>query len=221
MGQGGAAAGGVVVGVAPDVRDYGPEVAPRPTVYLSHSQFPMGFMTVTVRTVDGKPERVLEPLRAAVADLDPDLPMFRVRTMEQIAADTLAQPRVYLMLLALFAATALLLAAIGIYGVTAYTVTRRTREIGVRLAMGATRSDVLLMVLKQGMSLVVIGSAIGLVLAAGSTRVLVRLLFGVPPLDTLTFTVAGILLSLIGLAACYFPARRATRINPVEALRYE
>jgi ABC-type antimicrobial peptide transport system permease subunit len=115
----------------------------------------------------------------------------------------------------------MLLAAIGLYGVTAYTVTRRTREIGIRLAMGAERSDVLLMVLRQGMALVMVGSAIGLLLAAASSRVLVRLLFGVPPLDPLTFAVAAVLLSIIGLAACYVPARRATRISAVEALRYE
>jgi putative ABC transport system permease protein len=115
----------------------------------------------------------------------------------------------------------MILAAIGIYGVTAYTVSRRTREIGIRLAMGARPADVLRMVLRQGMSLVLIGSAVGLTLAAASSRLLVRLLFGVPPLDPLTFTLAAALLSFIGLTACYVPARRATRVSAMEALRYE
>jgi ABC-type antimicrobial peptide transport system permease subunit len=116
---------------------------------------------------------------------------------------------------------ALLLAAIGVYGLTAFTVTRRTREIGIRLAMGAQRTDVVRLVLRQGMSLVLIGSAIGLALAAGASRLLVRLLFGVPPLDPVTFGAAALLFAAIGLMACYVPTRRAVRISATEALRYE
>ena len=118
-------------------------------------------------------------------------------------------------------AVGLLLAAIGIFGVTAYAVTRRTREIGIRLAMGAQRSDVVRMVLRHGMSLVAIGSVIGVVLAAAASRLLVRLLFGVPPLDPVSFGGALVLFAAVGLTACYVPVRRATRINAVEALRYE
>ena len=115
----------------------------------------------------------------------------------------------------------LLLAAIGIYGVTAYVAGRRTREIGIRLALGAQRAEIVGMVLRQGMALVVIGSAIGLILAAAASRLLTRLLFGVPPLDPVTFGGATLLFAIIGLAACYVPARRATRIDAMEALRYE
>jgi putative ABC transport system permease protein len=115
----------------------------------------------------------------------------------------------------------LLLAAIGVYGVTAYAVTRRTREIGIRIAMGAQRRDVLRMVMAQGMWLVGLGSLLGLLLAAAGSRLLQRLLFGVPPLDPVTFGGAAVLFAVIGLAACYVPARRATRIDATEALRYE
>jgi ABC-type antimicrobial peptide transport system permease subunit len=115
----------------------------------------------------------------------------------------------------------LLLATIGIYGVTAYVASRRTREIGIRLALGAQRADVLGMILRQGMALVAIGSAIGLMLAAAGSRLLTRLLFGVPPLDPVTFGGATLLFVIVGLAACYVPARRATQIDAMEALRYE
>jgi len=115
----------------------------------------------------------------------------------------------------------LLLAAIGIYGVTAYAVTCRAREIGIRVAMGAQRSDIVGMVLRHGMWLVAIGSAIGLILAAAASRLLTRLLFGIPPIDPITFAGAATLFAVIGLAACYIPARRAVRVDPVEALRHE
>jgi putative ABC transport system permease protein len=114
-----------------------------------------------------------------------------------------------------------LLASIGIYGVTAYAVMRRTREIGIRLALGAQRADVVGMVLREGMSLVAIGSVIGLMLAAGASRLLARLLFGVPPIDPITFLGATILFAVIGLAACYVPVQRATQVDAMEALRYE
>jgi ABC-type antimicrobial peptide transport system permease subunit len=115
----------------------------------------------------------------------------------------------------------LLLAGIGIYGVTAYAVVHRTREIGIRLALGAQRTEVVGLILRQGMSLVAIGAAIGLTLAAGAGRLLTRLLFGIPPIDPLTFAGAAVLFAIVGLAACYVPARKATRIDAMEALRYE
>ena len=160
-------------------------------------------------------------ISAVVASVDPNLPVVSSRGLDQFAGPVQFQLRISAGVSAAVGALGLLLAAIGIYGVTAFTVTRRTREIGIRIAMGAQPSDVMRMVLKQGMTLVLIGSAIGLALAALSSRVLERLLFGVPPIDPLTFGAAAVLLASIGLAACYVPARRATRISPVEALRYE
>ena len=171
LGQGEASAGGTVVGVARDVHDFGPAQAVRPTVYLAHAQFPMGFVTITVRT-HGEPSALAEPLRSVLGELDPDVPMFRVRTMEQIAGDAVAQPRVYVLLLGMFAGTAVLLAALGIYGVLMHAVTQRTREIGIRLALGAGRGQVVRMVVWHASVLAGVGLAIGLALAFGASRLI-------------------------------------------------
>jgi predicted permease len=219
MGQGGANAGGVVVGVARDVRDFGPRVAVRPTVYLSHAQFPVDVVTVTVRSETET--MALEPLRAIVARHDADVPIFRVRTMEQLTSDAVAQPRVYVLLLGLFALTAVTLAAIGIYGVLAHAVSQRTREIGIRLALGARRGAVVAMVVRQAAGLAVAGLVVGLVLAAAASSAVQTLLFGIEPTDIATYaSVAGGLL-VVALLASYLPARRASRVDPVRALRYE
>ncbi len=220
MGQGGANAGGTIVGVARDVHDFGPAAPVRPTVYLSHAQFPMGFATVTVR-VTGEPSSVIEPVRATLAALDPNLPMFRVRSMDQLAADAVAQPRVYVLLLGLFALVAVLLAAIGIYGVLMHAVAQRTREIGIRLALGAARREVVVMVVRQAAGLALAGLVLGLALAAGATRLIRQLLFGVEPTDVTTFALVAAGLFVVALVASYVPARRAARVNPVTALRYE
>jgi putative ABC transport system permease protein len=219
MGQGGADAGGVVVGVARDVHDFGPSAAVRPTVYLAHAQFPMGFMTISVRNANNPPS--IEPLRAIVANLDPDLPIFRVRTMEQLVSDAVAQPRVYVLLLSLFACAAVLLATIGIYGVLMHAVSQRTREIGIRLALGANRAAVVAMVVRQAAGLAVAGLVLGLALSFAASGTLRTLLFGIPPTDLATYTVVGIGLFAVALAASYLPARRASRIDPISALRYE
>jgi predicted permease len=219
LGQNGVAAGGVVVGVARDVHDFGPSVAVRPTVYLAHAQFPVDFMTISVRGVDNIAP--IEPLRAIVAALDPQLPIFRVRTMEQLVADAVAQPRVYVLLLSLFALTAVLLAAIGIYGVLMHSVSQRTREIGIRLALGAKRSAVVSMVVHQAAGLAVAGLLLGLALAFAASRTLRTLLFGIPPTDVTTYAVVAIGLFAVALLASYIPARRASRIEPMRALRYE
>ena len=220
LGQGGIDAGGTVVGVARDVHDFGPAAAVAPTVYLAHAQFPVGFMTVAVRT-HADPAPSIDGLRALLAGLDPGVPMFRVRTMAQIAADSVAQPRVYLLLLSLFAGTAMLLAALGIYGVLMHAVTQRTREIGIRLALGAGRGPVVRMVVQQAGLLAVAGLVIGLFIALGMSRLIGGLLFEIAPTDAMTYvTVAAVLLA-IALLASYLPARRASRIDPVQALRYE
>jgi putative ABC transport system permease protein len=220
LGQGGESAGGVVVGVARDVRDFGPTRPVRPTVYLAHAQFPMDFVTVTVKTRH-EAATIVEPARALLAELDADLPMFRVRTMEQFAADAVAQPRLYVLLIGLFAAAAVLLAAIGIYGVLTHGVTQRTREIGIRLALGAKRGELIALVVRQAASLAFAGLALGLVLAFGARSLIRSLLFGIEPTDTATYVGVAALLFVIALIASYLPARRASRIDPLKALRYE
>jgi predicted permease len=220
LGQGGEPGGGLVVGVARGIRDFGPTGPIRPTIYLAHSQFPIDFLTVTLK---GRTDSaaLVEPARALLASIDPNLPMFRVRTMDQFAANAVAQPRLYLSLIGLFALSAIVLAAIGIYGVLAHGVAHRTREIGIRLALGARRGEVVTLVVRQAVMLAATGLGVGLVLALAAGRLIERLLFGVEPQDPLTYAaVAGVLL-VIALAASYLPARRAARIDPISALRYE
>ena len=203
-----------------DVRDFGARGPLRPTIYLAHAQFPMDFFTVTLKARDN-PAALVEPARALLARLDADLPMFRVRTMEQFAANAVAQPRLYLTLIGVFAATAMLLAAVGIYGVLAHGVAQRTREIGIRLALGANRREVVSFVVGQAAALASGGLILGLILAFGASRLMRGLLFGVEPSDVTTYAgVAGTLFA-IALLASYLPARRASRIDPITALRCE
>jgi predicted permease len=220
LGQGGPNAGGRVVGIAGDVRDFGPAGPLRPTVYLAHAQFPVESVSIAVKARTDA-AAVVEPTRTLLAQLDPDVPMFRVRTLEQLAANAVAQPRLYLLLLGLFAAAAVLLAAIGIYGVLMHAVSQRTREIGIRLALGAHRGKVVAMVVRQAASLAIAGLVIGLALAFGATRFIRGLLFDVEPTDRLTYAAVAIGLVAIALLASYLPARRASRIDPMRALRYE
>jgi putative ABC transport system permease protein len=220
LGQGGESAGGTVVAVARNVRDFGARGPLRPTLYLAHAQFPMDFFTVTLKARDN-PASLIEPSRALLSTLDPDLPMFRVRTMEQFVINAVAQPRLYLTLLGVFAAAAVLLAAIGIYGVLAHGVAQRTREIGIRLALGANRREVVGLVVGHAATLAAGGLTLGLVLALGVSRLMRGLLFGVEPGDVTTYaSVAGALFA-IALLASYLPARRASRVDPVTALRSE
>jgi ABC-type antimicrobial peptide transport system permease subunit len=220
LGQGDLPAGGTVVGIAANVRDHGPLASVAPTVYLSHAQFPVSFMTIAIRT-NGEPTTVTEPMRAALTELDADVPMFSVRTMEQRVASAVVRPRVYLILLSLFATTAVLLAALGIYGVLMHAVAQRTREIGIRLALGARRGEVVGMVVRQAAVLAFAGLAGGLILAFGASRLIRSLLFGIEPSDAVTYAAVALTLLGIALLASYLPARRASRIDPVRALRYE
>jgi ABC-type antimicrobial peptide transport system permease subunit len=177
-------------------------------------------LTIIARAAGGR--RVTSDIRSLVQSMDPNLPILTAQTLEEeMTGPVQTQLRVAASVSGSVGIVSLLLAAIGIYGVTAYVASQRTREIGIRLALGAQRADVLGMILRQGMVLVVIGSAIGLLLAAAGSRLLTRLLFGVPPLDPVTFGGATLLFVIVGLAACYVPARRATRIDAMEALRCE
>lgn len=218
MGQGGERAGGTVVGVAADVRDHGPTRPVRPTVYLAHAQFPVDTVTIVARTA-GDPATLIEPSRKVLSDLDPNLPMFRVRSMAQLASNAVAQPRLYLLLLGLFAGTAVLLAAIGIYGVLMHAVSERRREIGLRLALGADRTQVMSLVVRQAAVLALTGLTLGLLIAAGASRVIRGLLYGVEPMDVTTYAWVAAGLLAVAVVASVIPARRAAHIDPAVTLR--
>jgi len=160
-------------------------------------------------------------VRRTVAGMDSSLPVFNVRTMDQVIVESSSDTRFEALLLGTFAGLALLLAAVGIYGVMSYLVAQRTQELGIRMALGAQPFDVLRLVIGRGVALTVAGLAIGLVAAFAITRLLSKLLFGVSATDPVTFFSVALLLGIVALAACYIPARRATRIDPLVALRYE
>ena len=177
-------------------------------------------MTLMVRS-DSDPTRLAAAVREQIAGLDPELPVSDVRLLEDVVASSLNQPRFTMILLGLFAAVALALSAVGIYGVLAQWVGQRTHEIGIRMALGAESGRILRLVVGQGMSLALVGLGLGTVGALAVTPWLNRLLFGVRPRDPVTFVGMGLVLAAIALAACYVPARRATRVDPMVALRYE
>jgi putative ABC transport system permease protein len=191
-----------------------------PCLYFSAGTRIAPVMDIVVRT-QGRPESVLPPARSRIHDLDPELPVSNVRTMEQYVYNNAAQPRLNAALLGVFAGVALLIAAIGVYGVLAYSVNQRTREIGLRMALGAQPSAVLRWIAGQGMLVSVAGIGVGLAGAYALSRLLATLLFGIQPRDFLTYTVVALLLSAVALTACLVPARRASRVDPIVALRDE
>src|SRR5215469_1050718 len=209
-----------VVGVVGRVKQDSLDSNPRIAFYLAHTQFPTRAMTVALRG-GTDPAAMLSSTKSELRNLDPDLPMYHVRTMEQRVNESLAQRRFLMLLLGLFASIALLLAAIGIYSVMAYLVNQGTRELGIRIALGASYRDILSLVVRQGMVLAVSGVMIGLAAAFLLTRLMRSLLFGVEATDPLTFVGISLLLAMITLLACYIPAQRAARIDPLISLRCE
>jgi len=208
-----------IVGIVGDVREYGLETPPRPTVYVNLMQRPRPAITLTMLS-DAPTQLVTSAARGILADLNPDIaPKFR--TLKQVYSSSLGSRKFNLILIGFFAIVALLLATAGVFGVMAYAVSRRTREIGVRMALGAQPTDVLSMILGQGMRTIMVGLAIGLAASLGLTRAISSLLFGITPGDPLTFAGVSLLLVSVALLACYVPARRAAKVDPMVALRYE
>jgi putative ABC transport system permease protein len=210
-----------IVGVAPRVKAYGfkDELA-LPQVYLPHTQQPQTGLTILLRTT--LPIATLErPLRQSVASLDPAQPLFDIRTMQERVEETWATPRLMSFLLGAFALLALLLAVVGLYGVMAYNGVRRMREIGVRLALGARRQQIIAMMLRQGMRLLGVGLVIGFLASLAASRVLRSVLFEINPTDPLTYAGVALLLAAVALLACWIPARRASRVDPMITLRSE
>ena len=217
-----------IVGVAGDVRSAGLDSEAQPEAFVSYRQIPdmmtmafAGFGVTIVGRTEGDPLALVAPLRREVLASDPELPLDDVKTMAARLSASVAEPRFYAAIIGTFAALALVLAVVGIYGVLSYTVSQRHREIGVRMALGARRPDIVRLVLRQGLTLVGIGLVLGLAGSVGVTRFLKTLLFGITATDPTTFVGISALVVLVALAACYLPARRATRVDPMQALRYE
>jgi putative ABC transport system permease protein len=206
-----------IVGVVGTIRHRGLETEGKPEYYLSHAQRSNRAMVLTVRS-EQDPRSLTSAIRAEIRKMDPDLPAANVRTLEQVAADSIAPRRLSVALIGVFAALAVILAAVGIYGVMSFLVVQRTHEIGVRMALGAQRGDVLRLVVGHALQLVGIGTVIGLVLALLSTRTLSALLYNVGAFDVGTFAFVTITLAAVALLASYFPAVRATRADPMLAL---
>jgi putative ABC transport system permease protein len=213
-------AGGEIVGIVGDVKESGLREPNPPQVYLPYQQWPVQSMAVVLKTAV-PPASVGEAARRAVHDVDPNLPVSQVRTLEQIVSRSISQPKFYMTLLAAFAGLALVLAAIGIFGVLSYAVAQRTREIGIRMALGAQESTLVGLVVREAMLLAAAGVALGLMAAFAVSRSLATFLFQTPPTDPLTFTAVAGLLAIVALTASYIPARRATRVDPLVALRAE
>ncbi len=209
-----------VVGVVKDVSQYALDKKAPMQIYVPHAQFPTGFSTIVVKT-EGEPTAMTGAIRREILAVDKDQAVFNITTLEQLMGQSIAIRRFFMFLLLVFAALALTLAAVGIYGVMSYVAAQRTHEIGIRMALGAQAGDVVKLIVGKGMALALIGVAAGLAGSLVLTRLLAELLFGVSATDAVTFLVVSGGLILVALFACYLPARRATKIDPLLALRYE
>jgi putative ABC transport system permease protein len=209
-----------IVGVVGDVRTRALDEAAPPVVYVPHAQYPSDQMTVFVRTT-GDPLAMLPVVKSQLAIIDRDIALTRVRTGTELVAASIAQPRFRMLLLGLFAAMALALAAVGLYGVMAFSVGQRRTELAMRMALGADASSLLFLVLRQGLTPVAIGLALGLPAAALLTRVMSGLVYQIDTFDPITFAAVAMLLAAVAAAACYLPARRAIALDPLRAIRQE
>jgi putative ABC transport system permease protein len=210
--------GGTVIGVVGDVKQGALNQETPPLLYLPYAQAPLENLRIAVQT-SVPPTSVTKSVRAAVRDIDRELPVFAIRPLEEYVATSIGPQKFYATLVGIFAAVALALAAVGLYGVIAYAVSQRTHELGVRVALGATRGRIAGMVVKQGLGLTIGGAAVGVVAAVLVTRVLSALLYGVSALDPLTFAIVLLVLLGVAMVASYVPARRAARVDPLVAMR--
>jgi putative ABC transport system permease protein len=210
-----------IVGVVGDIREGALEKEPEPAIYWTHAREPSySGMALVVRTT-GDAARFQTAIQKEIRAIDPEQPIADVRTMKEVIARSIARPRFNTLLLTIFAGVALVLASVGLYGVMNYSATQRTHEVGIRMALGATRTDIMRLVVGNGMLLTLIGIALGVAASLGLTRVMASLLFGITATDVPTFFGVSVMLIAVALVANYIPARRATRVNPVVALRYE
>lgn len=209
-----------IVGVVSNVKNYGLDAAPKPEMYVSQIQFPFAGTFLVVRS-NSDPKSLSAPITQAVISIDKDEPIYNIKTMEEVLDNSLARQRFNMLLMTCFAVVAAILAAVGLYGVMAYSVSQRTHELGIRMALGAQRSNILKLVVVHGLKLAAIGVAIGLFGAFALTRVIESLLFGISTTDPTTFGAIALLLLLVSLLSSFIPARRATKVDPMTALRYE
>jgi putative ABC transport system permease protein len=209
-----------IVGVVGDVKHFGLAADTEAQMYVPHSQSPWPDMNLVLRA-DGDPLALAPAVRKTIQAISTEAPIAGLSTMNQILSGSVAQPRFRATLLGLFALAALVLAATGLYGVIAYLVSQRGRELGIRIAVGAQSTDILRLIVGEGLKLISAGVLVGLLGALALTRLLSGLLFGVAPTDPLTFVTIAVVMTAVALLACYVPARRATRVDPMRALRHE
>jgi putative ABC transport system permease protein len=211
-----------IVGVVGDVKHFGLDLPELAAIYSPYTQIQpwKRWMEIAART-QANPESMAQTVKQQIWKIDPQLPVTDVKTMNEVSAASFAARRFNMLLLGIFAGLALVLSAVGIYGVMSYAVTQRTQEIGIRMALGARATDVLKLIIRNGLMLTLLGVAIGTAGAFALTRLLATLLFGVTPTDKPTFIAVSAVLILVALLACYLPARRATKVDPLVALRYE
>jgi putative ABC transport system permease protein len=220
-----------IVGVVGDVKHRGLGRETPAFVYAPYLQQPAIFPggatrahlheNLVLRTSLGRPAGLVASVKQAIANIDPDQPISSIRSMQEILGASLGDWRFYMQLLGIFASVAILLAAVGIYGVMSYSVNERTHEIGIRIALGAQPADVLKLVTKMGLKLTCIGVVVGAALALGLARLITTFLYGVKPSDPITYVAVALALAAVAFLACYIPARRATKVDPMVALRYE